>query len=158
MAACQAREEAEENFLSLAAMADQRWEAAKEKCECLVHALTLLSLMGYELCMTIIGAPPLAPYMRECALRWPSTSRWPRVYPRFVRRCLWPPSPYLGACLLMLPKRVLWVTWLPGFGREQSDAHVSRLLTQRSVTLFLGQQTPESIWSLLQRRLPGDIG
>jgi hypothetical protein len=60
----QAKDVAEEKIWSLAAevaMTNQRWEAAKEQCEHLVHELTLLNIRGSELCITIIGAPPLTP-------------------------------------------------------------------------------------------------
>jgi hypothetical protein len=58
--------------------------------------------------MTITSAPPLAPFMKECALQWSNTSRWPRGYLRFGRQYLWLPSPYLGAYPLMFPGWVLW--------------------------------------------------
>jgi hypothetical protein len=43
------------------AATDLRLEGTEEQCERLVHKLTLLSLKGYELCITITCAPPLAP-------------------------------------------------------------------------------------------------
>jgi hypothetical protein len=58
----QAQDAAEGKFLSLLALAAVgEWPGAavEEQCKCLVHELTLLSLRGSELCMTIIGAPPL---------------------------------------------------------------------------------------------------
>jgi hypothetical protein len=42
-------------------MAEQRWVAAEEQCECLVHKLTLLGLRSSELCMSITVSPPQAP-------------------------------------------------------------------------------------------------
>jgi hypothetical protein len=59
-----AQDVAEEKVLSLAAevaIADQRWEAPEEQCKCLAHELTLLSIRGSELCITITDAPTLAP-------------------------------------------------------------------------------------------------
>jgi hypothetical protein len=56
----QARDAAEAKLPSLAAKVvavDQRWVAVEEQCEHLVHELTLLNLRGFELCMTITGAP-----------------------------------------------------------------------------------------------------
>jgi hypothetical protein len=60
----QAKDAVEEKILSLVsevALANQRQEVAEEQCECLVHELTLLSIRGSELCITITGAPPLTP-------------------------------------------------------------------------------------------------
>jgi hypothetical protein len=148
---CQAQDVAEEKLLSLTAhvaVTDCRWEAAEDQCGHLADKINLLSLKGFELCMTITGAPPLNPYMRECALQRPNTPRWPHGSPRFGRRCPWLPSPYLGACPLMSLKQVLWERWSLGFGSEQSGAHASRLLAQRSAPLCLGQQIAESIWLL----------
>jgi hypothetical protein len=42
-------------------MANQWWEATDEQYKRLVHELTLLSIRGSELCITITGAPPLTP-------------------------------------------------------------------------------------------------
>jgi hypothetical protein len=56
-----ARDVAEDKFLSLLATAEQRRVAEYEQCERLVHELTLLSLRGSELCMTISGVPTHAP-------------------------------------------------------------------------------------------------
>jgi dihydroxyacetone kinase-like predicted kinase len=64
VAACRAWEAIEDKILSLVAKmvtADQQQEATEEQCECLLHELTLLSLRGSELCITITGAPLLAP-------------------------------------------------------------------------------------------------
>jgi hypothetical protein len=64
VAAHRAREMTKEKFLSLSAKPvkdERRWVAIEEQCECLVHELTLLSLRGSELCMTITGAPSQAP-------------------------------------------------------------------------------------------------
>jgi hypothetical protein len=61
---CQAKDAVEEKILSLVsevALANQRQEVAEEQCERLVHELTLLSIRGSELCITITGAPPLTP-------------------------------------------------------------------------------------------------
>jgi hypothetical protein len=105
-----ARVAAEGKVSSLAAkvaMGEQRWEAAKEQRERLVHELTLLSLMGSKLCITITGTPPLAPCVRGCALWQPSTLKLPHGYSRSRQRCLWPLSPSSCAGPLMLPKRVL---------------------------------------------------
>jgi hypothetical protein len=55
---------AEEKISSPAAKAattDHQREAMEEQCECLVHEFTLLSLRGFELCITITGALPLPP-------------------------------------------------------------------------------------------------
>jgi hypothetical protein len=56
-----ARDVAEEKFLSLSSNADatvRRQEVVEEQCKRLVHELTLLSLRGPELCMTITSALP----------------------------------------------------------------------------------------------------
>jgi hypothetical protein len=42
-------------------MAERQHVAVEEQCECLVHELTLLSLRGSELCMSITSVPPQAP-------------------------------------------------------------------------------------------------
>jgi hypothetical protein len=47
---------------------DQWREAEEEHCERLVHELTLLSLSGSELCITITSAPLLAPLHEEMCL------------------------------------------------------------------------------------------
>jgi hypothetical protein len=52
---------------------------------------------------------------------------------------------------------VLWERWSSGFGSEQSGALVSRLLAQRSATLFLGRRMAEPIWLLIWRRLSGNF-
>jgi hypothetical protein len=55
---------AEEKFSTLsakAAAAERQWVAVEEQFKRLVHELTLLSLRGSVLCMTIIGALPQAP-------------------------------------------------------------------------------------------------
>jgi hypothetical protein len=55
---------AEEKILGLkfeVATANQWRKSIKEWCERLVHMLTLLSIRGSELCITITGAPPLTP-------------------------------------------------------------------------------------------------
>jgi dGTP triphosphohydrolase len=83
-----AQDATKEKFPSVAAqavMAHRRWEATEEQCECLVHELTLMSLRGSELCMTITSAPLLPPCTRECTSRWPNTPRWLRGYSRFGR-------------------------------------------------------------------------
>jgi hypothetical protein len=107
--------------------------------------------------MTITDAPLLAPCTRECVLWWSSTLRWPHGYPQFRRRYLWPPSPYLSACPLMLSKRVLWERWSPGSRSEQSGSHILRLLARRSATLFMGRWMAEPIWLHIWRRLPGNF-
>jgi hypothetical protein len=64
MAKRRARDAAKEQVLSLAAKlatANLPREATEEQCERRVHELTLLSLRGFEKCITITGAPPLAP-------------------------------------------------------------------------------------------------
>jgi hypothetical protein len=58
-----AQDAAKEKALSLAAkaaMTDQRREATEEQSERLVHELTLLSLRGSKMCITITGTPPMA--------------------------------------------------------------------------------------------------
>jgi hypothetical protein len=119
------------------AVADQRREATEEQCERQVHELTLLSLRGSELCITITDAPPLAPSTRGCALQWPSTPRWLPGYPRFGWWCLWPPNPFSGTCPLMLPRRVLQERWSSSSRSEQSSAPISRLMDWWSTTLSL---------------------
>jgi hypothetical protein len=64
VAAWRARDVAEEKILCLAektAAAEHRQIATEDQCERLVHKLTLLSLRGSELCMSITGVPPQAP-------------------------------------------------------------------------------------------------
>jgi hypothetical protein len=78
----QAKDVAEEKILSLTfevAMANQRWEAAEEQCEHLVHELTHLSIRSSELCITITGAPPLTPLhegMRLVAAQHAKMATW----------------------------------------------------------------------------------
>jgi hypothetical protein len=144
----QAWDAVEEKILSLAAKVtavDQWREVEEEHCEHLVHELTLLSLSGSELSMTITSAPLLVPCMRICVWRWPNKLRWLQGSLRFGRPYLWPLSPYLSACPLTLPKQVLWERWSPNSRSGQSGAHVSRLLAPRSVTLFSGRRMVKPI-------------
>jgi hypothetical protein len=56
----QDRDTAEANLsclVHMVAATDWLWVGAEEQCECLIHELTLLKLMGSELYLTIIGAP-----------------------------------------------------------------------------------------------------
>jgi hypothetical protein len=68
VATCRAQDTAEGKLPSLAtkvAAANRQRVAVEEQCERLVHDLTLHNLIGFELCMTIIGAPLQPPYTRE---------------------------------------------------------------------------------------------
>jgi hypothetical protein len=96
--------------------------------------------------------------MMECALRRPSTPKWPHGYPRFGQRCPWLPNPFSGTCLLMFPKWVLQERWLSDSESEQSGAPVLRLPAWRSTALFLGRWMAKPIWLFDWRRLLGDFG
>jgi hypothetical protein len=117
----QAQDVAKEKFLSLvskAATAEWRWVATEEQCERLVHELTLMSLKGSELCMTITSTLPQAPLPEricsavaqhtEVAMRLSALWGAESLAAQFV----------LGACTLMLPKGVLWERWFLGSGSE----------------------------------------
>jgi hypothetical protein len=60
VAAYRAWDAAKEKLPSLdvnAVVGDRRWVAVEERCERLVHELTLPNLRGSVMCRTIIGAP-----------------------------------------------------------------------------------------------------
>jgi hypothetical protein len=117
----QAWDAAEEKILSLeekTTMAEQRGVAVEEQCERLVHELTLMSLKGSELCMTITSTLPQAPLPEgmcsavaqhtEVAMRLSALWGAESLAAQFV----------LGACTLMLPKGVLWERWFLGSGSD----------------------------------------
>jgi hypothetical protein len=160
MATRQAQDVAMERVLSLVektVMVERRRVAAKEQCECLAHELTLLSLCGFELCMSITGVLPQAPlYEGKCFVVAQHTE---------VAMLL---STLLAAVSLATQSRLgclpIDVSQAGAVGemvaRFQEQAEWCSCLETSacwSVTLFLGLQMAKSIWSLIWRRLPGDF-
>jgi hypothetical protein len=149
----------EEKTLSLVAevaMANQQWEATEEQCERLVHELTLLSIRGYEQCITITVAPLLSPLHEGMHF---AVAQHPEVATRLS--ALWvvvslASQSIFGYFPIDVPEAGVVGEIVVQFRSEQIGAHVSRLLAGRSVTLFSDRWVTKPPWLLIWRCPSGD--